>query len=236
MAGTAQPAKWAAEGEVLADLIQNKGFERKEFAQLLGVSDDVLSHIVRGVTRLHGERRKRAAAILNMDEAELRRKMLNGKQAQAVPLMVREPLKLIPTTPQATGMVKIYGPISAGGGNVAQVDWSEIEVPIEFSRQDYGGLVVDGDSMMPFLHHGDVCIFKDWQQVKPNHIVAAALPDGSWVVKKAIYRGDRFILESLNPTYDPIESSFKIAGFLVGFVRDDGPERLIRLNPYGLRD
>jgi phage repressor protein C with HTH and peptisase S24 domain len=137
---------------------------------------------------------------------------------------------------EATGKIKIYGAASAGRGNASSVDGQELDVPIEFARPDYGGLIVEGDSMMPFLHPGDIAIFRDHPEPKPNAIVAAEIPGGEWVIKKAVHTGERYALRSLNPAYEDIKGRFRVYGFLVGFVRDDGPERLIRLNPYGLKD
>jgi phage repressor protein C with HTH and peptisase S24 domain len=137
--------------------------------------------------------------------------------------------------PGAVGKVKIYGGVSAGEGNTSTIDSNEIEVPLELCRPDFGALIIEGDSMMDFLHPSDVAIFKDWRSEKLNHIVAAELPDKSWVVKLMVYEEGAFRLRSINGAYKDIHPPFRIAGFLVGFVRDDGPERLIRLNPFGLK-
>lgn len=146
-----------------------------------------------------------------------------------------------PLTPrtfsEATGTIKVYGPVQAGNkGNVMAPDLDEIEVPAQFAQPNYGALIVEGDSMLPFLHPSDVVIFKDWAAEKPGHIMAAELEDGTWVVKMLVYDEEQYKLRSLNQKkYQDIATNFRLSGFLVGIVRDDGPERLIRLNPFGLK-
>lgn len=130
--------------------------------------------------------------------------------------------------------IKVYGGISAGDGNTAEFDVDEVDIPAQFAREDYGALVVDGDSMMPFLQPSDIVIFRDWTREKVGHVMAAALPNGDWVVKQLVHDGGQFKLRSLSGRYPDIEAPFKLAGYLVGVVRDQGAERLIRLNPYGI--
>lgn len=130
--------------------------------------------------------------------------------------------------------VKIYGGISAGDGNTSPIDVDEIDIPAEFARDDYGALVIDGDSMHPFLFSSDIAIFRDWTQRKVGMITAARLENGDWVCKQMVYENGRYLLRSFNPKYPDITEGFQPMGYLVGIVRDIGPERLVRLNPYGL--
>ena len=141
----------------------------------------------------------------------------------------------VPLKAEPSGRIKIYGAVSAGTGNTMTIDAEEMDVPIQFARDDYGALIIDGDSMIPFLQPSDVVIFKDWSMPKPGHVVAAQLEDGSWVAKLMVYENASYKLRSLNPMYKDYDRSFTITGFLVGIVRDVGDERVIRLNPYGIR-
>ena len=138
---------------------------------------------------------------------------------------------------EESGRVKIYGAISAGTGNTSSIDGADLDVPIQFARDDFGALIVEGDSMLGLLHGGDIAIFRDHFHAKPDAIMACELTeDRSWVVKKIVWNGDRYVLRSLNPSYPDLTAPFRPTGFLVGIVRDDGPERLIRLNPYGIKE
>lgn len=143
------------------------------------------------------------------------------------------------TNPEEVGRIKVYGSIAAGHprGNASSPDSFEVDVPVQFSRPDFGALWIDGDSMLPLLEGGDLAIFRDHLHPKPGAIMACEVQEsGQWVVKRVIYEHGRYVLRSLNPAYADIEEAFRATGFLVGFVRDDGPERLMRLNPYGIKD
>lgn len=89
--------------------------------------------------------------------------------------------------------------------------------------------------MMPELLPGDICIFRDSVQPKMDQIIAAELEGGTWVIKKLTFENGSWVLLSVNNKYEPYHGPFRISGYLVGLIRDDGPERLIRLNPYGLK-
>ena len=217
---------------MLAELRKSRGLSQTELGEIIGESQDWVYNREKGITRLRSKDKTRLAMALGVPETAI------GSGS-----VVRETMtpygSALPNVGQLqasrTGRVKVYGAVSAGSGNTSHFDSAEVEVPIELSRPDFGALVVEGDSMMDFLHPSDVAIFKDWPTEKLNYIVAAELPDRTWVVKLMVFEDGRFKLRSMNPNYPDIEPPFRISGFLVGFVRDDGPERLIRLNPYGLK-
>lgn len=155
------------------------------------------------------------------------------KIVKLYPYVIEEPS--LPRVGKRKWNLKLWGTISAGMGNAMQPDLEETYIPSEFDRDDYGGMAVDGDSMMPFLHPSDIVIFRDWRQAKTGHVMACCNDDGDWFVKLMVYEGGRFKLRSLNKEYKDMETdSLQVRGFLVGIIRDNGPERVIRLNPYGI--
>lgn len=139
------------------------------------------------------------------------------------------------TRPEEGGKIKVYGSSSAGRGNTSSIDPGEIDVPIELCRDDYGALVIEGDSMMPFLQPSDVTVYRDWHYPKVGSIMAATLANGDWVTKLVAHENGRFLLRSLDSRYEDITEDFTLSGYLVGIIRENGPEKLIRMNPYGLR-
>lgn len=146
-----------------------------------------------------------------------------------------ESVRLTRPSKQPVRKLKIYGSISAGDGNVSAFDADEYYIPVDLARDDYGGLVIDGDSMEPLLHAGDLAIFRDWKHPKLHSVMAAQLPDSTWVCKQLVYRDGQIVLHSLNETYKDISGPYTVSGFLVGYIRDLGPERIIRINPYGIK-
>jgi len=136
---------------------------------------------------------------------------------------------------QPTAQIKIYGAVSAGDGHTGEIDDHYMDVPVEFARQDYAGLIADGMSMFPLIAPGDTLIFCDHVAPKLGYIFAVELPGGEWVVKQLAEKDGEIVLRSLNPHYDDIHGPYRLGGFLVGVIHDDGPERIIRLNPHGIK-
>lgn len=209
---------------MLAELRKARGLSQEELGKSIGKNQDWVYHREKGELRIKPADRLRLAKALGVPEVAL----LASESGSQLPNMGA-------LIPGPTGKVKVYGAVSAGDGNTSTFDPAEVDVPMELCRPDFGALVIEGDSMMDFLHPADVAIFKDWKTEKLGHIVAAELPDGTWVTKHMVFEDGTFKLRSLNGKYPDIQPPFRIAGFLVGLVRDDGPERLIRLNPFGLK-
>lgn len=207
---------------MLAELRKSRGLSQEALGELLGKNQDWVYNRESGQVRIKEKDREKLARVFGVSEDVL----IPGDAT-------------VPSTgalrPRPSGKVKVYGAISAGEGNTSTFDASEVEVPLELCRPDFGALIIEGDSMMELLHPSDIAIFKDWKSDKLNYVVAAELPDRSWVVKLMVHEEGAFRLRSLNTKYKDIYPPFRIGGFLVGFVRDDGPERLIRLNPYGIK-
>lgn len=200
---------------------------QRDVANLLGINEETYRSYECNRSRLPVNLAKKLAAEWNVPF-----QAFYGTDAPI--LKVHETVTPYSLRPEPTGRVKVYNAASAGNHGAAIIDEFEMDVPVQFAREDYGALVVDGDSMMPELHPGDICIFKDSVQPKVNTIVAAELENGDWVIKKLVFEDGLWHLASINNHYEPIRSAFRLTGFLVGMIRDDGPERLIRMNPYGL--
>lgn len=134
----------------------------------------------------------------------------------------------------ATARLKVLGSIGAGSGPDGQPDPEELEsVPVEFARSDYSGLVVEGDSMLPYLQPGDILVFKDTRIPKLNKIMAVRVDGGpELLVKRATHAGgDGWELHSANPSYPPVHPGHQLEclGYLVGIIGDTiriGPEEL----------
>lgn len=80
-----------------------------------------------------------------------------------------------------------------------------VELPPGLPKARYLALKVAGDSMQPLLHTGDTILVRLGNDVKPDTVVVALVPDSGYVVKRA-GRVTRASLEllSLNPEYRPI--------------------------------
>lgn len=144
-----------------------------------------------------------------------------------------QPIGLLGLRPTATGKLRVLGSVGAGPGpEYARDDW-EMYVPVEFSRDDYGGLTVppDATSMLPTIHPGDTLIFKVQPVPKLNKILAVRLPGDTYpVVKKCVYKDGKLTLRSLNPEFPDLAiDGGEVLGYLVGIISVDytiriGPE------------
>lgn len=95
---------------------------------------------------------------------------------------------------------------------------------------------VDGDSMYEFLHPHDLAIFESHRSPRIGLVILARNQNGEMTIKQLRHSGTEYILHALNPAYEDQEAeSWRIEGYLTGFIRDDGEDRLIRANAGGLR-
>ena len=97
--------------------------------------------------------------------------------------------------------------VAAGGGRELWDEPCERWIPLPDDTPDgrYVALRVTGDSMVPLLHDGDTILVKLGDELVPDAVVVARVPDGGYVVKRVGgFAGSRVELASLNPDYPPI--------------------------------
>lgn len=80
-----------------------------------------------------------------------------------------------------------------------------VQLPESVSDGRFVALRVAGDSMLPFLHAGDVILVKLGDELHSDAIIVARHPDDGYVVKRiGALRAREVELHSLNPRYAPI--------------------------------
>ena len=97
--------------------------------------------------------------------------------------------------------------VAAGVGRELWEEPCDRWVPLPEGSPDgkYVALRVTGDSMVPLLHDGDTILVKLGDELLPDSVVVARVPDGGYVVKRVGgIAGSRVELESFNPEYPPI--------------------------------
>jgi SOS-response transcriptional repressor LexA len=97
--------------------------------------------------------------------------------------------------------------VAAGAGRELWDEPCDRWIPLPEGAPDgrYVALRVTGDSMVPLLHDGDTILVKLGDEVVPDAVVVARVPDGGYVVKRVGgIAGSRVELASLNADYPPI--------------------------------
>jgi SOS-response transcriptional repressor LexA len=97
--------------------------------------------------------------------------------------------------------------VAAGAGRELWDEPCDRWIPLPEGTPDgkYVALRVTGDSMVPLLHDGDTILVKLGEELVPDTVVVARVPDGGYVVKRVGgLAGSRVELASLNPDYPPI--------------------------------
>lgn len=145
------------------------------------------------------------------------------------------------TRSEKTGRIPKVGSISTGLSDNYEIDEGEfVEVPQEFVREDFRALYADGDSLNPYIEDKDLLIFRQHPSAKIGYVMSARInigtDDEKWVAKLVAWDGERTVLRSYNSEKHPdIRENYQFGGFLVGWMRDDGGERTIKLNAEGLK-
>jgi len=97
--------------------------------------------------------------------------------------------------------------VAAGAGRELWDEPCDRWIPLPQDSPDgrYVALRVTGDSMVPLLHDGDTILVKLGDELMPDAVVVARVPDGGYVVKRVGgIVGSRVELTSLNADYPPI--------------------------------
>ena len=97
--------------------------------------------------------------------------------------------------------------VAAGAGRELWDEPCDRWIPLPEGAPDgkYVALRVTGDSMIPLLHDGDTILVKLGDDIAPDAVVVARVPDGGYVVKRVGgIAGSRVELASLNPDYPSI--------------------------------
>ena len=193
-----------------------------EVAEAVGTSYNVLNNVLNGRTRPKPDLLESLRRELGMPKGwpyETDLQMITG-----IPM----------------GRVTLMGRAGAGVGvDVYEAGDSmgeSISVPANLSGPDHGGLVIEGDSMYPLLHPGDVAVFRR------SHIPRLGVPccirtgENRLRVKLVKHDGEKYVLHSLNPAYPPESNGHQtMVGYLVGIYRQIGSRQEVVIDESGIR-
>lgn len=165
-------------------------------------------------------------------------------QSSRVSVELQSNLRPIP--PEDMIMVPMVSPeikVCAGDGNSYGVDVPELEVvgvwPLYdpklsalYSSRSLSSMTVEGDSMEPQIHDGDIVVFNHDSAWVPGNVMVVCL-DGRLMVKGIISQGEGKppILRSTNRDYMDIQVSedsfFLVYGRVLRIIRVSNPKPVI---------
>lgn len=109
--------------------------------------------------------------------------------------------------PSPTVSIPVFGNIPAGKPIEACEDiMSHIEIPEGWTKngQDYFGLLVKGDSMLPEFKEGDTIVLKQQTCCDSGQFAAVSINKTEVTLKKVRRQASGITLQPLNPNYEPV--------------------------------
>ena len=126
--------------------------------------------------------------------------------------------------------------MSAGpGADAAEIE-KELYIPADMAPvPGVTAYVAEGDSMMPWIHPGDIVIIRPHQTERLGFAFLVERADGSYSLKMLAHDGQDWELRSLNPKYEPERSHARLIGYVIGIYRLSGTTEITMLDSAGLR-
>jgi phage repressor protein C with HTH and peptisase S24 domain len=193
-----------------ADIRKSTGLNKKQFADSLDINQSVAGDIELGKREPSREVMLKLATIYNVDIHWL----LTGDGKQVRELTTNTRLNRLPVyhlseLPEGAFIVPVLDQgLSAGPGSyLPEEDTAKALIHVPSYLSLYGdkiaALTVDGDSMYPTLHRGDmvVCDSCGWS----GEGIYALRISGAGFVKRITKRPGKYVIISDNPKYPPQE-------------------------------
>lgn len=224
--------KWADQGVRLAALVEGKFDSRADFARRLGVSEDVVSNWIRGVTRLRGFAREEVAKCLGLEAADLREHLLGNAERSWPNNMTRS----IDVVRSGLRPVPVYGSVPAGQPGLNVSDAIEfVELPDWGGNFVRWGRVITGTSMEDEFLEGDVAIFEDRRPESGNGVHAFKEGEDTFKIYRTTREGAELWPINLEEHEPMSAEGWDVKGVCIRRIRHgERGIRDIREYPYGL--
>lgn len=225
-------------GKIIAKRRKEKNFNQEQLAEAAEISQSYISRIEQGKEKPSLELLERIAVALDVPVATL----MGDPEDPTHELQSNA--RLIP--PGVLMWVPVISPevkVCAGNGNDYEntdLEWTVIEhVPVAdgelaalYSAENLLGMYVEGDSMEPQIHDGDIVVFNHDTAWVPGNVMVVCL-DGKLMVKGILSRGEGKppLLRSANKDYADIsvseDSFFLVYGRVLRILRVTRPKPVI---------
>ena len=199
---------------ILEKIRIEKGFNKKEMSEVLGISDSFYSRIEAGKKPISKKLLDKIITSFNLTDEEI-------KELKQQQFLIRTPdflsgelvelskAKRLEEIQKKKIILKKIGIASAGTG---KMNFCDIGETVEVDDQNFNSRVfameVEGDSMEPEILEGSIIIIdpdrKEWDDIK-GKIALVGYYDEIFVKRVNLNNNGRIILlESINPKYPPI--------------------------------
>ena len=230
-------------GEFLKKAIKDAGYTQVSFADKLGVEPNTVWRWIRGDISPSDKRKQKIAELLGIKISQL----VGDEESVAKTDKIDRGMSfknIIP--PRNMMMIPVISSEirpSAGNGNnygYSDLEWTVVdtipladgEIAAFYSADNLLSMYVEGDSMEPQIHDGDLVVFNMTQEWVSGNIMVVCL-DGRLLVKGLIYDGEGKppILRSTNKEYPDIHvnenSFFVVYGRVLRIVRMSKPKPVL---------
>lgn len=234
-------------GTLIKELRKNKKLTQMQLADALGVSKTSVASWETGLFSPEGENLDKLVHFFNVSADYLLGNTASSAPADAPKNKVDPGMSfknIVP--PRNMIMIPVISPEirpSAGRGNdygYSDLEWNVIdtipladgEIAAFYSADNLLSMYVDGNSMEPQIHDGDLVVFNLTHEWVSGNIMVVCL-DGRLLVKGLIYDGEDKppILRSTNKEYPDIHinenSFFVVYGRVLRIVRMSKPKPVI---------
>lgn len=199
---------------ILEKIRIEKGFNKKEMSEVLGISDSFYSRIETGKKPISKKLLEKIITSFNLTDEEI-------KELKQQQFLIRTPdflsgelvelskVKRLEEIQKKKIILKKIGIASAGTG---KMNFCDVGETVEVDDQNFNSRVfameVEGDSMEPEILEGSIIIIdpdrKEWEDIN-GKIALVGYYDEIFVKRVNLNNNGRIILlESINPKYSPI--------------------------------
>lgn len=198
-------------GDNLTFLMEEHDISNVKLGKILGVSDTAVMKWRRGDATPAIDKALKIAEYFDVSVDELLGKRIEGDRSITLPLV---------------------GVVSAGAFDILNEDeWDEhrtvnVRLLADRPSKECVLMVVDGESMMPYLLPGDtLVVHRQTYAVNGNIIIVYDPALNGFTVKRYLQNGDTVILKPFNEEYKPMkysnptEQELRLYGVCVGLER-----------------
>lgn len=178
----------------------NQGISQTAIAKMVDVEQKTVNRLLSGKTKKPDMRVvEKLKTVLGLD---------TSRPAEAYDI------------PRSTGRIPIISWAQAGPDGFFEdafpsgSGFGDINRPYDITDPNAYALIISGDSMIPKYEPGDVILVSPNMGVQTRDYAVVRLKDGTVTAKRIKAKDSRYLLESVNPEYPPIDCSAEDVMFL----------------------